>query len=72
MEIKIEKGIPIPHDRYRWGKWTLTLEAMEINDSIVLDTRRLAYEFTASGRRRGFSYKTRKLKDGTVRVWRTE
>ena len=72
MDIKIEKGIPIPEGRNRWGRWTPTIEAMEVGNSIVLDNRKLAYTFIACGRNRGFSYKSCKLNDGTIRIWRTE
>ena len=65
---QIDKNIPIPKNRY-WSRWTDTVDNMEVGDSIKLANRRLVDRFTQYGRRRGFSYKTKKESEG-IRVWR--
>jgi len=68
--IKIDKNIPIPKNKY-WSRWTDTVDNMEVGDSIKLANRTLVDRFTQYGRRRGFSYKTKKVSEG-IRVWRVK
>ena len=68
--IKIDKNIPIPKNKY-WSRWTDTVDNMEVGDSIKLANRKLVDLFTQHGRRRGFSYKTKKESEG-IRVWRVK
>ena len=60
---QIDKNIPIPKNRY-WSRWTDTVDNMEVGDSIKLANRRLVDRFTQYGRRRGFSYKSKKESEG--------
>lgn len=70
MTIKIDKDIPIPKNSY-WSKWSSVVDKMEVGDSIKLANRGLVDKFTQYGRRRGFSYKTKKESEG-IRVWRVK
>lgn len=66
--VQIETGIPIPakphKSKYPW-------DTMEVGQSFV-GGRGLGTLASATGKRIGRKFVTRKLECGNVRVWRTE
>lgn len=68
-EYKIEKGVPLP-DRIGVGKPEIYgFSKMEIEDSIVA-TRKAVSAARCYGERNGVKFTSRKLSDGTYRIWR--
>jgi hypothetical protein len=71
MDVKIEKGVPIPDSRKK-NQYGLVAEAMGVGDSVnvpTVEARNSLYSYL-----RVLAYKpvTKKLKDGTYRLWRTK
>lgn len=69
MEIKIEKGIPIP-SRTRTGHLTETLRAMEVGDSITLPLETKYGLGTVFYRLKPKKFVRRTLDKLELRVWR--
>ena len=71
MEIKIEKGLPLPEERSGpYGLIAAALKSMEIGDSFQCTAaQRAAASQTAH--RHGIKVLTRKLASDKYRVWRT-
>lgn len=67
MNIKIEKGVPMPSAGAR--ELRAVLEKMEVGDSIVIDAELRASVFSAF-MRASIKCKTRVEPDGRYRVWR--
>ena len=86
MEIKIDKGVPIPDPKSRGGKWSRVFRAMDIGDSFVVTEDMIAGHKTLNSaksslihaaRRDGMKITTRALEivpgnNGIFRVWRIE
>lgn len=81
MDIKIEKGIPIPNHRYSKPTDPLceVFLRMEIGDSIVLSTERevnIVRSWLHYYKKHHPEYNGkvvgRKLKDGTHRLWKVD
>lgn len=72
MEIKIEKGLPLPEQkRAQYGLIAAALKQMEIGDSFECkESQRCAASQAAH--RHGIKVLTRKTGQGLVRVWRIE
>lgn len=72
MEIKIEKGIPIPTKR----SVVFPLKQMEIGDSFIVDMKEgtLKAYLSEQNKSEGHVYKFRfnKQEDGRIRVWRVK
>jgi hypothetical protein len=65
MAIKIDKGIPIPDDKY------VELDTMEIGDSIFVKTPEEKGQILGAMKTRGIHRKSRKMKGGW-RIWSVE
>ena len=70
MNIKIEKGIPLPKRR-KWGDIAKELRKMNVGDSFVVEIEQRGSINTAF-RRLGFCCATEKIDDKTARVWRVK
>lgn len=70
MEIKIEKGLPLPEKKWaHYGFIAAALKQMEIGDSFeCTESQRSAASQTAH--RHGIKVITRKSGQGLCRVWR--
>ena len=67
---QIEKDIPIP--KMRWAKYRDVIVRMEVNDSVVVPTHKDAQKLRMSiARHLGLKATSRKLDDGSYRVWVT-
>jgi hypothetical protein len=69
-ELKIEKGVPLP-GRFR-SNFSITAEAMQVGDSVVVADQEEATRMRAALKRvygQG-SIVQKQLQDGTVRIWR--
>ena len=69
MTIKIEKGVPIPSARGRTGV-SDAIRKMKVGDSIVVVDRMSAGTIAKQVFGKAGHITTRKLPDGTFRVWR--
>jgi len=73
---KIEKGIPIPNKSGRGrfkGELRLTMEQMEVGDSIVIDDKhRQQIHQCAKAIGIGYTSRTISKEEKRVRVWRTK
>ena len=68
--MKIEKNIPItafPH-----GKYAAVARAMEAGDSVLCQTMKEVLSVRAAIYRTGHKAVTRKLPDGTHRLWKVK
>lgn len=77
MEIKIEKGIPLPSRRGDLLKWNLPFHKMSVGDSFKLTQtggRTSIYHeiklFTNKHKRKRFTVQVLNKKAKTIRVWR--
>jgi hypothetical protein len=71
--LKIEKGIPIPDARGGRSKseFRLTIEAMQIGESIVVSKNQRLHSSSAA-KSAGKKIVTRVMPEGTTRLWVTE
>jgi hypothetical protein len=70
MEIKIEKGLPLPEDKWaQYGLIAAALKQMEIGDSFECTASQRAAASQAA-HRQGVKVVTRKAANGKCRVWR--
>lgn len=66
MDFKIEKGLPIE----KWNRESkYPFREMEVGDSFVAPES-LRFKASQYGKNLGMKFSTRKLPDGTVRIWR--
>ena len=70
MELKIEKGVPIPRQRGGWGISGL-LRVMEVGDSVFVpgNTAKRVGQLARHARPSKFTSRTI---EGGVRIWRIE
>lgn len=72
MELKIEKGIPMPDKRhYRKNPIMDAIKKMEIGDSVLME-RKSVNGMGYRAVKLGYQFSTRKEGEGAVRVWRTK
>jgi hypothetical protein len=69
--MKIEKNIPLPRKRDRFGKFKSVTREMDINDSVFFTDRNQANNFSAALRSLSMKPRIRKV-EGGHRVWRIE
>jgi hypothetical protein len=71
---KIEKGVPIPDDLIQDLKRKYPFAELEVGDSFVVAGRDMRKAMRAADqykrRHQGWSYRAKRLDDGTVRLWR--
>ena len=68
---QVEKDIPIP--KMRWSKYRDVVARMGVNDSVVVPTFRDAQKLRMTiARDLGLKATSRKLKDGSYRIWVTD
>lgn len=69
MELKIEKGVPLPPHKRHYGLATVCRN-MEQGDSLFLPDRSHSTVYQLLGRlkKKGFRYTVRKV-EGGVRIW---
>lgn len=74
MDMKIEKGIPIPMKKANSkNNFATILRSMEVGDSILFDrTETKPSSFYVCARRLGLKITVRELDEKQSRVWRTE
>ena len=74
MDMKIEKGIPIPMKKANSkNNFATILRSMEVGDSILFDrTENKPSSFYVCARRLGLKITVRELDEKQSRVWRTE
>ena len=74
MDMKIEKGIPIPMKKANSkNNFATILRSMEVGDSILFDrTETKTSSFYVCARRLGLKITVRELDEKQSRVWRTE
>ena len=74
VELEIEKNIPIPpRGRKPWSKYKDLIERMGVDDSVVVSTMKEATTLAITIRRHlGLKPATRRLEDGSYRVWVTD
>lgn len=65
----IEKGVPIPQKNGPRSAVGRTVEQMEVNDSVLVDTVGKAQNLLKAGKVRGRKMTFRKV-DGGWRIWR--
>ena len=70
MEIKIEKNIPIPKYTRRRSKYYLVAKEMGVGDSVHVLERKNANLLYSYIVKTGGKSQSRKLEDGTFRVWK--
>ena len=70
MEIKIEKNIPIPKYTRRRSKYYITAKEMKVGDYVNLLERKNANTLYSYILKTGGKSISRKLEDGTFRVWK--
>lgn len=69
MDIKVEKGIPMP-PVHPYGRWYTQFSQMEIGDSFLVPDERSRNNVINSAKHKGFRITTHKEKDGSgIRVW---
>ena len=68
---QIEKGVPIPTGR-KTGQYADLARQMEPGDSVVVPTIKARNSLYSYLRSIGHKPTTRKLSDGTYRVWRVK
>ena len=71
MDIKIEKDVPIPEGR-KTSHIRELAKQMQIGDSVVVPTVEFRNGLYSHIRSIGHKSTSRKLSDGTYRVWRVE
>lgn len=70
MELKIEKGVPLPPDgRKQLGGVTAAFRAMEVGDSVLLLGKKHSSVGAIVARLKPKKFATRSV-DGGLRVWR--
>ena len=69
MDIKIEKGVPIPEAR-RTSHIRQLAKQMQVGDSVVVPTVEAGNSLYSHLRSIGHKSTSRKLSDGTYRLWR--
>lgn len=71
MDFQIERNIPIPPRTYGSNsvKYAFALQ-MEVGDSVLVETRRIASAVSNRLKLSGYKFVTRKV-EGGIRVWRT-
>lgn len=75
VDIKIEKGIPLPPKKHLYTKGLRheleVISKMEVGDSFEVNERRTAAKIQAwINRETQFKLATRKMENGKVRIWR--
>lgn len=70
MEIKIEKNIPVPKHTRRKSKYYIVAKEMETGDSVQVLERKDANSLYSYILKTGGKSISRKLEDGTFRVWK--
>jgi len=70
MEIKIEKNIPVPKYTRRRSKYYIVAKEMKVGDSVHGLERKNANSLYSYIAATGGKTVSRKLKDGTFRVWK--
>lgn len=69
MDIKIEKGVPIPEER-KTSQMRQVARQMQIGDSVVVYELKDRNGLYSHLRSIGHKSTSRKLSDGTYRIWR--
>lgn len=73
MQIKIDKGVPLPPERMnRGGKWKSTVAQMNVGDSVGGLSENQVVGITSAIKRAGFKATQRKEDGGTFRIWKLE
>ena len=77
VDIKIEKGIPIPPKKHLYTKGLRhefdIVNRMEVGDSFEVNDRKLAAKIQAwINRETQFKLATRKMENGRIRIWRVK
>ena len=70
MEIKIEKNIPVPKYTRRRSKYYFVAKEMRVGDSVHVLERKTANVLYSYIQKTGGKSISRKLEDGTFRVWK--
>jgi hypothetical protein len=68
-EFKIEKGIPLAPKR-TGSELKHPFHLMELNDSVLVKTKKSTNLFQYAVRKYGYKFAQRKIDDNHVRVWR--
>ena len=75
VDIKIEKGIPIPPKKHLYTKGLRSdleiINRMEVGDSFEVNERKSAAKIQSwINRETQFKLATRKMENGKIRIWR--
>ena len=70
IEIKIEKGVPVPSGRLHGDSISAVLRKMEIGDSIIWPANSPRASVSQQSKRCGIKMTSKKMPDGSLRVWR--